>query len=93
MINIAKNKDEFLNSLFKPVDGKTYDGYIIRRTKTGVRLFMFGDEFHVNKHAVLCSTMKLPNGKTWYSYAPFHVTDRIGTYSECDTFCRNILKG
>lgn len=68
-ILIAQNKDQFVNSLFSPVNGKTYDGYITRKSKTRIDFFALGSDYCINNNGVICSKRKLDNGKTWYSYA------------------------
>lgn len=94
MLHIAKNKDEFLNSLFQPAShGGTFDGYITKRTKntTSLTLAAFGD-FLINKHNVLCQVSYL-DGKRYYSYAPFNVQDAISdSWTEFCQWCENTKK-
>lgn len=68
-ILIAENEAQFINSLFSPINGKTYDGYITRKSRTKVDFFVFGSDYCINKHGVICSKRKLENGKTWYTIA------------------------
>lgn len=93
MLHIAKNKAYMAESLFKPLPhGGTYDGYIIKRTQNTVLFFALGREYLVNKHNVLCSVSRLPDGKTWYSYADFDIQDKIGGYLATDEFCKALKR-
>lgn len=60
-MKIASNKSEFLNSLFAP--GGTADGYVLKRSKRFVDVFLAGREFRVNKRLVWC--MRSAVGQPW----------------------------
>ena len=68
-ILMAQNKDQFINSLFCPINGRTYDGYIARRYKNRIDFFAFGSDYCINKHGVILSKRKLEDGQTWYTIA------------------------
>lgn len=90
-MNIADNKNQFLESLFKPIEGKTYDGYIEKVTRTGrkagVHFWARNKEYTVTPRGVLASRSKDEKGQTWYSYT-------LGVFksysAECD-FCSDML--
>jgi hypothetical protein len=60
-MRIAANKSEFLNSLFAA--GGTADGYVLKRSKRFVDVFLAGREFRVNRHLVWC--MRESAGQPW----------------------------
>lgn len=45
-----------------------FDGYVIRRNASSVRLFAFGEFYTLNRHRVFCLESKQPDGRTWFSY-------------------------
>ena len=63
---IAINQDQFSDALFQP--GGTYDGYIDKQLKNGIRLFFRGETYVLNHENVFCLATKQSDGKTWYSY-------------------------
>lgn len=60
---IVSNEAEFTETLFKPIDGRTADGYIVRRGKRFVDIWLCGKQFRVNRYLVLCE--QGDNG-AWY---------------------------
>lgn len=54
MINLANNQSAMLDSLFTPVNGKTYDGYIEKVTKNKIDFWARGKHYTINKHGVIC---------------------------------------
>jgi len=66
---ITRDKASFLESLFKPINGKTADGYVSKRLKNRIVVWLAGKEYTVNAHKVWCNMTKLANGQTWYSHA------------------------
>lgn len=69
---IAKDKSAMLDTLFKPVDGRTADGYIERvqagKRNRGIKLWVNNETYVLNFDGVFCFATKLPDGRTWYSY-------------------------
>ena len=101
MLKIGKllfgTKAELIDSLFKPVEGRTLDG-VYKRRKYGIALnrangepWMFlvanqwGERFIV-------SACRLGNGKTWYSHGLTTNDEEAigGTYSERQECARDI---
>lgn len=64
-----RNKDAFLATLFQPVNGRTADGYVSKRTPSGVVVWLANKEFMINLNGVWCNMSKLENGRTLYSHA------------------------
>ena len=73
---IATSNKQLLDSLFTK---SSKNGHVVKSTKNSVFFELVGHKgvLCVNKHGVVCSLRKLDNGKNWYSYAPFDVTDRL----------------
>ena len=73
---IATTSKQLLDSLFTK---STKNGHVVKSTKNSIFFELVGHKgvLCVNKHGVVCSVRKLDNGKNWYSYAPFEVTDRL----------------
>ena len=68
-IIIARSKALMLESLFKPVDGRTASGYVRKVLPSGkVKLHIMGEDFTLNNDHVFCLETKQANGSTWYSY-------------------------
>lgn len=63
---IAHNKAAFDAALF--TGPRTFDGYIIRLVKGGIKLFIRGETFVLNHDNVFCLQTKQPDRKMWYSY-------------------------
>lgn len=59
-------QDQFTDALFTP--GGTFDGYIDKQLKNGIRLFFRGEIYVLNRDNVFCLATKQSDGKTWYSY-------------------------
>jgi hypothetical protein len=59
---IAPNRDAFLNSLF--TGPKTADGYVIKRYKRRVDVFLAGQTVSVNTH--LCWIQQCKENKHWF---------------------------
>lgn len=62
---IADNEGAFTDSLFNPVDGRTADGYVVKRGKKFVDVFLLGREYRVNAHRVWCKGAKTESGTFW----------------------------
>jgi len=73
---IATGSKQLLDSLFTK---STKNGHIVKSTKNSIFFELVGHKgtLCVNKHGVVCSVQKSDNGKNWFSYAPFAVTDRL----------------
>jgi hypothetical protein len=58
---IVENQAAFVETLFKPINGKTADGYVLKRGKRFVDLFLAGKTFRLNKWGVFCQR----DGEVW----------------------------
>ena len=58
---IVESQAAFVETLFHPINGKTADGYVIRRGKRFVDVFLAGREFRLNKWGVWCQK----DGEVW----------------------------
>lgn len=45
---IVESQSAFLDSLFKPIEGKTADGYVVKRTKNTCVVWLHGKEYTIN---------------------------------------------
>jgi len=76
MLTIAKNAAEYIDSLFHPIDGRTYDGHIVKVKKNSIDLWIRGKDYTLNAYNVLAVRSKGADGKTWYHY---QVDDLFGS--------------
>ena len=63
---IAPSKSAFDDALFTP--GGTFDGYVRRIVKGGIRLFVMGENYTLNREDVFCLETKRADGRMWFSY-------------------------
>lgn len=87
-LSIADNKAAFQEALFKPVNGRTHDGYIVRATKTHVDFWARGKDYTITRRGVLAIRTKQEDGRTWYSYGTG--TLHKSFMAECE-FCDAML--
>ena len=87
---IAINQDQFTDALFTP--GGTFDGYIDKQLKNGIRLFFRGEIYVLNRDNVFCLATKQSDGKTWYSYGGQINTLSYATTCALAEYIREMLK-
>lgn len=86
MTIILQSKSAFTDTLFNPVNGHTADGYVSKRLKTGVVVWLAGTEYMVNRHKVWCNMTRQHDGKVWYSHAVIdsHLNKYLGYMAQHD---------
>ena len=90
-MRLAKNHAEFIAALFQPIDGRTFDGYIVRINNDSIDLFVLGKNYTINRNGVLCEKAIMPNGKTWYNYVNGQTAKLFGSYAERVEWCETML--
>lgn len=53
-IVIVENESAFKETLFKPINGRTADGYVIKRGKRFCDVFLCGKTYRINSYLVWC---------------------------------------
>ena len=65
---IANNQDDMLKSLFKPVDGSTFDGFIRKVKRTSVDFWARGKEYTITQRGLIVARSKSPDGKVLFQH-------------------------
>jgi len=70
---IVANADAFTETLFKPIEGRTADGYVVKRSKRFCDVWLNGTIYRINGELVWCAPCTFSDGrKGWtYSNLPF----------------------
>lgn len=87
---IVESKAEFTESLFKPINGRTADGHVIRRAKHHIDVFLCGHEYRINRWLVWCKGSKQDDGRTLWQHA---VLDIPFTLLNADEAARKLTTG
>ena len=85
MYRIAASEDAMINELFQDTDKSTSDGYIQKRGKRFIDIWLLGQEYRLNKYGILCRKTKLDNGRYWYSFPDLKTMDN--TEGLADRLC------
>lgn len=67
-MNLANKESQMLESLFKPVSGRTYDGFIRKVKRTSIDFWARGKEYTITRRGLVVARSRTPDGKTWYQY-------------------------
>lgn len=66
-MQIVENSRALVDTLFNR-EG-TADGYVVKRGKWWIDLFLRGEKVRLNCHGVLCRGSLLPCGRMWWTFA------------------------
>jgi hypothetical protein len=86
-MTIVENERAFTETLFKPINGKTADGYVAKRGKRFCDVWIAGKVYRINRWLVWCKQCEA--SKVWQHA----VLDLPFTLSELDTAARALSTG
>jgi hypothetical protein len=87
---IVESKAAHTETLFKPVNGRTADGYVIRRAKDHVDVWLCGKEYRINRWLVWCKGSKQEDGRILWQHG---VLDIPFTLAAADSAARALSAG
>ena len=68
---IVESKSAYLDTLFQPVNGRTADGYVVRRSARFIELELFGRQYVINRWGVWATGTRKANAFAFSHDLPF----------------------